>query len=136
MLDMSLLKRSAFLFIAVSGFVSTLGFFVPMVYLIDMAKMKVSVPRKQKGNSQQIHQSFLQGIPESSASYLLSIIGITGMFSRILTGYIADFPRVNSMTLFICCHVLVAIAIAAAPFCTCYEAFVAMSVLFGTAGGS
>lgn len=75
----------------------------------------------------------LQGIPHNSASFLLSIIGITNTFGRVFCGYIADFPKVDSLLLNNICLVVSTLAVAATPLCTTYEHYVAMSIFFGLA---
>lgn len=76
---------------------------------------------------------FFQGIPINSASFLLSIIGITNTFGRVFCGYIADFPKVDALFLNNCCLVVSTIAVAATPFCSSYESYVVMAVFFGLA---
>lgn len=80
------------------------------------------------------HQcSFPQGIDQSSASYLISIIGITNTFGRVLCGYVADFPWVNSLLMNNICLVISTVAVGATPFCTSYAGFVTVSIFFGIA---
>lgn len=79
--------------------------------------------------------SFKQGIPHNSASFLLSIIGITNTFGRVFCGYIADFPKVDSLLLNNCCLVISTIAVAATPFCVTYEHYIIMAIFFGLAIG-
>lgn len=75
----------------------------------------------------------LQGIDQSSASYLISIIGITNTIGRVLCGYVADFPWVNSLLMNNICLVIATVAVGATPFCTSYAAFVTVSIFFGIA---
>lgn len=81
-----------------------------------------------------MHPTFIpQGIPQSSASFLLSIIGITNTFGRVFCGYIADFPKVDSLLLNNICLLISTVAVATIPFCSTYEHYVIMSIFFGLA---
>ncbi|XP_059607404.1 monocarboxylate transporter 14 isoform X2 [Phlebotomus argentipes] len=113
MLDVSLLKDPVFMMIGISNVFGMAGLYVPFVYLVDAA--------------------VLSGINQSSASFLLSIIGITNTFGRVICGYVADFPRVDSLLLNNMCLVVSTISVALTPFCKSYEAYVAMAIFFGIA---
>lgn len=76
---------------------------------------------------------FFQGIERSTASILLSIIGITNTVGRVACGWIADFPSVNSLFLNNMSLVVSTIAVTATPFCHTFEAYVVMAVFFGLA---
>lgn len=67
---------------------------------------------------------------------MISTIGITNTFSRIICGYIADFPQVNSLFLNNICLVISTIAVAAVPFCTTFTHYMVMSIFFGIAIGN
>lgn len=113
MMDFSLLRDPVFMLIGVSNVFGMAGLYVPFVYLVDAAKK--------------------DGIELNQASFLLSIIGITNTFGRIICGYVADFPWVNSLLLNNICLVISTLAVASTPFCHTYEAYVAMAVFFGIA---
>ncbi|XP_011145465.1 monocarboxylate transporter 3 isoform X2 [Harpegnathos saltator] len=113
MMDMSLLKDPVFLLIGISNVFGMAGLYVPFVYLVDAAK--------------------LDGIESNSASFLLSIIGITNTIGRVACGYVADFPQVDSLLLNNICLIISTIAVAATPFCHSYAAYIIMSIFFGIA---
>ncbi|XP_043278696.1 monocarboxylate transporter 3 isoform X2 [Venturia canescens] len=113
MMDMSLLKDPVFLLIGISNVFGMAGLYVPFVYLVDVA--------------------IKDGIDKSSASFLLSIIGITNTVGRVACGYVADFPQVDSLLLNNICLVISTIAVAATPLCHTYPAYIAMSIFFGIA---
>lgn len=113
MMDMTLLKNPVFLFICISNFLGMAGLYIPFVYIVDAAVAK--------------------GIQTSTASYLISIIGITNTVGRIVCGYVADFPQVNSLLLNNICLLISTIAVGSVPFCSTYESFVIMSISFGLA---
>jgi predicted MFS family arabinose efflux permease len=72
-------------------------------------------------------------IDPNSASYLLSIIGITNTIGRVVVGYVADFPQVNALLMNNICLVVSTIAVAATPLCSSYAAYITMSIFFGIA---
>ncbi|XP_055705456.1 monocarboxylate transporter 14 isoform X2 [Phlebotomus papatasi] len=113
MLDVSLLKDPVFMMIGISNVFGMAGLYVPFVYLVDAA--------------------VLSGINQNSASFLLSIIGITNTFGRVICGYVADFPKVDSLLLNNMCLVVSTIAVALTPFCNSYGAYVVMAIFFGVA---
>uniref|UniRef100_A0A0K8TKH4 Putative monocarboxylate transporter n=1 Tax=Tabanus bromius TaxID=304241 RepID=A0A0K8TKH4_TABBR len=113
MMDVSLLKDPVFMLIGISNVFGMAGLYVPFVYLVDAAK--------------------LDGIDQGAASYLLSIIGITNTVGRVVCGYIADFPNVDSLLMNNICLVISTLSVAATPFCKTYAAYVAMSIFFGIA---
>lgn len=113
MMDMSLLKDPVFMMIAISNIFGMAGLYVPFVYLVDAA--------------------VLDGIEQNSASFLISIIGITNTVGRIVCGYVADFPSVDALFMNNVCLVISTFAVSLTPFCHSYAAYVAMAIAFGIA---
>ncbi|XP_026683138.1 monocarboxylate transporter 14-like [Diaphorina citri] len=113
MMDVSLLKDPVFMLIGVSNIFGMAGLYVPFVYLVDAAKVA--------------------GIEDGQASFLLSVIGITNTFGRVIFGYIADFPSVNSLLLNNLCLVVCTLSVGAIPVCLSYFHYVIVAVFFGTA---
>ncbi|KAL4709454.1 hypothetical protein ACJJTC_019751 [Scirpophaga incertulas] len=113
MLDVSLLKDPAFMLIGVSNIFGMAGLYVPFVYIVDAAT--------------------LNGVEESKASFLLSIIGITNTFGRIMCGWVADFPWMDSLLLNNVCLVIATVSVAATPFCASYAGYVVVAIAFGLA---
>ncbi|XP_019891926.1 monocarboxylate transporter 4 [Musca domestica] len=113
MLDVSLLKDPVFMMIGLSNIFGMAGLYVPFVYLVDATKAA--------------------GIDADSASFLISIIGITNTFGRIVCGYVADFPSVNSLFLNNVCLLVCTVAVVLTPLCASYGSYVTMSVFFGLA---
>ncbi|XP_033229392.1 monocarboxylate transporter 14 isoform X2 [Belonocnema kinseyi] len=113
MLDMSLLRNPVFVMIGISNIFGMAATYIPFVYL----------PRA----------AVKDGIAEKPATFLLSVIGITNIVGRIACGYIADFPRVNSLLLNNLCLIVCSISLAATPLCHSYATYVAASVFFGLA---
>uniref|UniRef100_A0A2M4CTS0 Putative monocarboxylate transporter n=1 Tax=Anopheles darlingi TaxID=43151 RepID=A0A2M4CTS0_ANODA len=113
MMDVSLLRDPVFMMIGVSNIFGMAGLYVPFVYLVDAA--------------------VLDGIDQNSASFLISIIGITNTVGRIVCGYVADFPKVDALFLNNICLVISTIAVALTPFCSSYASYVVMAIAFGIA---
>jgi MFS family permease len=63
----------------------------------------------------------------------LSIIGITNTIGRVVCGFVADFPWVDSLFLNNVCLLISTAAVAATPFCVTYTHYVIMAVFFGIA---
>lgn len=66
----------------------------------------------------------------SKASFLLSIIGIINVFGRILCGYIADFPSVDSLLLNNICLVISTFAVGLTPLCSSYTSYIIVASFF------
>ncbi|XP_063225633.1 monocarboxylate transporter 7 isoform X2 [Bacillus rossius redtenbacheri] len=113
MMDMSLLKDPVFMLISISNLFGMMGLYVPFFYLVDAA--------------------IKDGIDPSAASFLLSIIGITNTIGRVVCGYIADFPWMDSLLLNNICLLLSTVAVASTPFCTTYTTYMIMAIFFGIA---
>ncbi|CRK86208.1 CLUMA_CG000154, isoform B [Clunio marinus] len=113
MLDVSLLKDPAFMLIGISNLFGMAALYIPFFYLVDYASKN--------------------GIDKENSSLLLSIIGITNTFARILFGYISDFPSVDSLFMNNLCLVLCTVSVGLTPFCSSFTSFVIMSLFFGLA---
>lgn len=50
---------------------------------------------------------------------------------RVLCGWVADFPSVDSLLLNNICLIVATLAVAAVPFCTSYAGFIAVAIFFG-----
>ncbi|XP_043278418.1 uncharacterized protein [Venturia canescens] len=77
MLDLSLLKSPSFLILAISGGLTMMGFYTPLVYLPDRAQ--------------------LSGIDTSTAMFLVSVIGIGNTIGRVVCGIVSSFPGVDAL---------------------------------------
>ena len=75
--------------------------------------------------------SFYQGIDEGSASFLLSIIGITNTVGRVISGYISDFPAVDSLFVTNVCIAVSGLSVFCVPFCYDYASFCVACTFFG-----
>ncbi|XP_037780744.1 uncharacterized protein LOC119577127 isoform X2 [Penaeus monodon] len=111
MMDFSLLKNPVFLMIGVANLFGMLGFYTPFVYLPDAAKEK--------------------GVDPDYATFLVSIIGITNTIGRVLSGLIADIPKVSALWVNNICIILSGVCVFLTPFASSYGAFVTISLFFG-----
>jgi len=112
MLNPELLKDPKFLLIGISNAFGFLGFYVPFVYLPSMA-----------------HSN--EGISKDQAAFLLSVIGISNTFGRLVSGWISDFYWVDSLFVVNASLILSSICVFVFPFLTSYTYFVALGILFG-----
>lgn len=72
-----------------------------------------------------------QDIDEETAAFLLSIIGITNTVGRLISGYISDFPAVDSLFVTNVCIAVSGVAVFCVPFCNNYVGFCIASGVFG-----
>ncbi|XP_034944405.1 monocarboxylate transporter 13-like isoform X2 [Chelonus insularis] len=77
MLDLHLLKSPSFLILAISGGLTMMGFFTPFTYLPDRAKT--------------------YKIDDSTAMFLVSVIGIANTIGRIVCGMGSSLPGVDAL---------------------------------------
>lgn len=76
MLDLSLLKSPSLILLALSGFLTMMGFFVPFIYI---SKRAVAA-----------------GMDENSATFIVSVIGIANTIARIVCGFLSSFESVDA----------------------------------------
>ena len=80
MLHVSIFRSKVFLYFCLSTFMLYLAYDVPYVFTPDAAVDN--------------------GVSESKASFLLSLIGITSTVGQVVLGWVGDFPRVNAIHLY------------------------------------
>lgn len=81
MIDFSLLTDPIFMVFTLSNFLTSIGFYIPYVYIVAQAEEK--------------------NIP--NASFLVSIVGIANSVGRIILGYLSDKPWVNRLAVYNVC---------------------------------
>ncbi|XP_050348609.1 monocarboxylate transporter 3 isoform X2 [Nymphalis io] len=79
LLDVSLFRSPTFLILAVSGFFTMLGFFVPYMYVKQRAE--------------------LNGVGKASSLMLVSAIGVANIIGRIACGLVSSTPKVSPLWL-------------------------------------
>ncbi|CAG5122905.1 unnamed protein product [Candidula unifasciata] len=77
MFDIKLLLNPMFALLVISSFVTLLAFYIPFFHL----------PNK----------GVIVGMSEPAAAFLLSIVGITNTLGRVICGWLADRPWVNTL---------------------------------------
>ncbi|XP_026319089.1 monocarboxylate transporter 4-like [Hyposmocoma kahamanoa] len=113
MFDVSLFKDKAFMLIGLSNFFGMAALYIPFVYISQAAIYK--------------------GVDPTQAAFLVSVIGITNTVARIVCGYIADFPWMDSLFLNNICLVMATVSVAFTPFCASYASFLCVLIVFGIA---
>ncbi|XP_017787533.1 PREDICTED: monocarboxylate transporter 13-like [Habropoda laboriosa] len=115
-LDISVLKDPVFILFTFSNFCTSIGFYVPYVYVLPQAEE--------------------QGIDKKDASYLLAVIGIANTVGRIILGYVSDKPWVNRLLIYNLCLTICGISTILSTFCTSFESFILYSFMFGFTSGA
>jgi len=116
MLDFSLLKDPIFIMYSVSNFLTSIGFNVPYVYIVDRAN--------------------LWGFDPEDAAYLLSVIGIANTVGRIILGWLSDRTWVNRLYMYNCCLVLCGLTMGLSVFCNTYTTQAIYCAVFGVTSGA
>lgn len=112
MMDISLLKDPRFLLICFGNVLVFLGFYVPFVYIVDLAK-NMLVDDK------------------SNAAFLISIIGIANTIGRVVTGWLADLRKIDSLVITFLSIFVCGIATALFPLCNTYVLLCVVASVFG-----
>ncbi|XP_053970364.1 monocarboxylate transporter 12 [Hylaeus volcanicus] len=115
-MDLSILKDPVFILFTFSNFCTSIGFYVPYVYVMPQAEE--------------------QGINKKDASYLLAVIGIANTVGRIILGYISDKPWVNRLLIYILCLTTCGISTIFSTVCTSFATFALYSSVFGFTSGA
>lgn len=88
MLDLSLLVDPIFILFSLSNFLTSIGFYIPYVYIVPMCnKLNIQNPE-----------------------YLISVIGVSNLVGRIVLGYISDKPWVNRLLAYNVCLTIAGIS--------------------------
>ncbi|XP_064083559.1 monocarboxylate transporter 12-like isoform X1 [Macrobrachium nipponense] len=116
LMDWGLLTDGIFILFALSNFCTSIGFNAPYIFIVDRA--------------------ITHDIPESQASFLLAVVGISNTVSRIVLGYISDQSWVNRLYLYnialTCCGIGTCVSI----WFYSYWAQVLYAVIFGSMSGA
>lgn len=114
-LDFGLFKSPSFLILAISGFCTLSGFYVPFIYLPHYAQ-KI-------------------GIEEKKATLLVSILGFTNISSRIVCGWLSDRPKMNALMINNVALTIAGLATIFLPHLDSYWSLSIYCVLFGFGTG-
>ena len=115
LIQFSLFKSATFDLLCFSSFITFLGFFVPFMFLAARAEQL--------------------GADKESASFLLSIIGITNTVGRVACGALSDHPKVNVLLVNNAALTLGGIVTILTPFFPAYEMLIVYACLFGLSIG-
>ncbi|XP_043517297.1 monocarboxylate transporter 13-like isoform X1 [Frieseomelitta varia] len=115
-INISLLKDPVFILFTFSNFCTSIGFYVPYVYVLPQAEER--------------------GINKKDASYLLAVIGIANTVGRIILGYVSDKPGVNRLLIYNLCLTICGISTILSTFCTSFASFTFYSSIFGFTSGA
>lgn len=111
MCDFSLLKDLIFLMFVISNFFTSIGFNMPFIFLTDRAVD--------------------EGISDENAKWLVSAIGISNTFGRVVFGFLADRRGVNRLMLYNVALTICGVATALCPLCYNYPLLVIYACVFG-----
>ena len=95
-------------FMIFSGF---LAVYVPYVYLPNMTTQR--------------------GIQADSASFIISLIGVSNTLGRVLVGAFVDLPWVSSLVVTNISLIMSGLCILAFPFCHSYGLFIVVALFLG-----
>ncbi|XP_023341712.1 monocarboxylate transporter 12 isoform X2 [Eurytemora carolleeae] len=110
--DRRLLTNIPFLLLLLANLFSTMGLYIPYMYLPSQAESK--------------------GIPAVDASFLISVVGICNTLGRILSGLLTDIPCVDPMVVTTLALTFGGLCPLLMALCVEYWSFLIISVLFGT----
>ena len=113
--DTDLFTNPVFILFVVSNFLTSLGFNVPYIYVVDQATQL--------------------NIRPEYADYLLSTIGISNSIGRIILGLIGDLKHVNRTYLYSVLITLCGVSTIVEPFCQSFHSLLAYAVVFGLTSG-
>lgn len=114
-IDFTIFKEILFIFFIISNFLTSLGFNVPYIYIVD--------------------QATLLKIKPELADLLLSTIGISNSVGRVVLGFLGDLKSVNRIYLYSSVLTICGIATIIEPFCTSFTSFFIYSIVFGFSSG-
>uniref|UniRef100_A0A9J2PBH8 Major facilitator superfamily (MFS) profile domain-containing protein n=1 Tax=Ascaris lumbricoides TaxID=6252 RepID=A0A9J2PBH8_ASCLU len=111
MVDVELIKEPVMMVMCISNVLAMLGFYVPFMFIIDMAAEK--------------------GIATADASLLLSAIGITNTLGRVFSGWVADRQWVSALTIHNMSLIICGFVTCFCPLLPYYNPLLAYAILFG-----
>ena len=124
--DFEILKNEIFLLFTISNFATSLGFYVPHIYLKDKAVTgNVSSESDPPGSS----------ISDSDVAQLFGLIGLGSTVGRLVFGYLSDQPFMNRLWLYIICVVVSGAGVVICAFTNSYHVLAGCSITYGLAGG-
>uniref|UniRef100_T1JX20 Major facilitator superfamily (MFS) profile domain-containing protein n=1 Tax=Tetranychus urticae TaxID=32264 RepID=T1JX20_TETUR len=117
MMNFRLLRNPIFLVFSISNLLTSLGFYVPHIYIKDRVVG-------------------LQLASDSEASNLLAIMGIASTIGRLIFGFISDLQVINRLLLFNCCISLCGLTTILSSFVQTYTYMALYCAIFGITCGA
>jgi MFS transporter, MCT family, solute carrier family 16 (monocarboxylic acid transporters), member 12 len=114
--DPTLLMDLVFILYSVSNFLTSLGFNTPYIYIVDHAMSC--------------------NIEDSTADWILSIIGLSNVVGRILFGLISDIRSIKRIYVYSLVLTLCGIATILEPIPKNFAGFIAYAIVFGITSGN
>ncbi|XP_045207404.2 monocarboxylate transporter 13-like isoform X2 [Mercenaria mercenaria] len=114
--DFSLLKSPTFVLYGLSCFLCMIGFFVPFIYIPDIA--------------------IEHGMSTSQTAWIISSIGIINTVARIAVGWVSDKPWADCILINTFWLIVTGVLTMFVPFYKIYAGLVAYAVLFGCGIGA
>ncbi|CAD5217559.1 unnamed protein product [Bursaphelenchus okinawaensis] len=111
MIDVNLLMEPVMMLMCVSNVIGMLGFYVPLVFIIDLAVTRSAT------------------IAEGTA--LLSVIGVTNTFGRVFFGWMADRRWLSALTISNLSLIFCGLLTMMCYFCGLYSLLMVYAALFG-----
>lgn len=118
-----LLKNPPFLLIMIGNLPAVMGLYIPYMFLPSMAKERL-VGRAGGDES-------LEKTAGEQAALLISIIGIFNTLGRLINGFLADHPKMDPLVMTTISLAVGAMCPFFMIFCYSFEAFIAVSLMFG-----
>ena len=116
MMDFEILRNPVFLIFAVSNFLTSIGYYVPHIYLKDrVIGMDIAL--------------------EQDAATLFGIIGISSTAGRLIFGYLSDRSFVNRLALYNTCLTICGLSTILSSFADSYLSMAIYSATFGVTCG-
>ena len=115
MMDFKILSNPIFLLFAASNFITSLGYYVPHIYLKDMVMTSLGP----------------EAVTESQASNLIGFIGIGSTVGRLVFGFLSDHSWINRLTLYNSCLTICGFSIILTTVSTTYFSVAFCSIIFG-----
>ncbi|CAD5221839.1 unnamed protein product [Bursaphelenchus xylophilus] len=103
MLDTALLRSPSFLILAIGGFLTLACFFVPFMFIGQLAKTN--------------------GVSPEQTKYLVVILGLVNLVARVLCGLISDHPKVDPLVVSNWALIIGGIATILVPFADSFFLF-------------
>ncbi|XP_052255650.1 monocarboxylate transporter 12-B-like isoform X2 [Dreissena polymorpha] len=116
MFDFSLLKSPTFVLYLMACFLCMMGFFVPFIYIPEIAKEN--------------------GMSSSQSAWIISSIGIVNSIGRILVGWVSDKPCTDALSINNVALIVGGVFTMFVPLYKAYAMIITYAVIFGLCIGA